>query len=357
VEKKDLQNKIVPPKPLPDRFQASSGAAVLGAFASFVAAAFRPDAVSGKSAPQNNALVHINFAAQKQQASSVQLPIEYAKTPFPGSALSDRLFRESLLGIAIDSENRISLLGDGEVRIIAPDGKTIRTWKAPQGAQCLAAGSGGRIFFGVASGIEIYNNAGIRIGGFAVGEPRGSASVTAVKIHGSEILVADAAARSIRRYDANGKQLGSIGNHGKVQGFILPNRSLDMAVDAHGAIHATDSGRHRISSWTLDGSLIGSIGKFGQMHPEDFVGCCNPVNIAIARDGKIVTAEKVIARVKVYGADGKLLALIGPEHFNPKCTHLHLAVDSKDRIFVGDPVSLTVQIFSPKSQPGAGKNV
>ena len=88
------------------------------------------------------------------------------------------------------------------------------------------------------------------------------------------------------------------------------------------------------------------------MKPEDFVGCCNPVNIAFAPDGKIVTAEKVIPRIKVYTAEGKLLALIGPEHFDPKCTHLHLAIDSKGRILAADPVRLEVKVFSAVKSGG-----
>jgi sugar lactone lactonase YvrE len=138
---------------------------------------------------------------------------------------------------------------------------------------------------------------------------------------------------------------------------MLPNRSLDFDVDARGLIRATDPGRHRVSSWGSDGSPAGSYGKFGLSNPEDFVGCCNPVNLAIAPDGSVITAEKVAARVKVYNPDGKLLALIGPENFDPKCVHFHLAVDSKGRILVADPVRLEVKVFSPLIRAGASKSV
>ncbi len=127
---------------------------------------------------------------------------------------------------------------------------------------------------------------------------------------------------------------------------MLPNKSLDIDVDSAGVVRATDSGRHQVTSWTLDGTPAGAFGKFGMSDPADFVGCCNPVNLAVTRDGRIVTAEKMVARVKVYDAAGKLLALIGPENFDPACTHLPLAVDSKGRILAADPVRREIKVFS-----------
>jgi hypothetical protein len=60
----------------------------------------------------------------------------------------------------------------------------------------------------------------------------------------------------------------------------------------------------------------------------------------------------MVARVKVYEPDGRLLALIGPENFDPNCVHIYLAVDSKGRILAGDPVRRVVKIFSPVVKVG-----
>jgi hypothetical protein len=169
--------------------------------------------------------------------------------------------------------------------------------------------------------------------------------VTAVRQHDDSVLVADAAARVIRRYDLRGRELGLIGTANKTGGFMLPNRSLDFDLDADGVIHATDSGRHRVSSWTLNGALLTSFGKFGMARPEDFAGCCNPVNVAAAPDGSIVTAEKAISRLKVFAKDRTLLAVIGPEHFDPTLVHIHVAVDSTGRILAADPVRRTIALF------------
>jgi hypothetical protein len=327
-------------------------AAVIGAFASFAGTLSGAKSESAKRTPPNDALVQMNFLEQKRDAMPPRLDLEYAQTLALGSASPEQRFRRSISAVAVGSADQINVLGDGEVRAFDSKGIFVRNWKAPEGALCMAIGGDERVYLGGAGHVEIYSAGGIRTGGFAAGESGKSCRITAIKIAGSEILVADASARCIRRYTGTGQLIGEIGTQNKTHGFMLPNRSLDMDVDDQGTVRATDSGRHRVSSWILDGTPAGYFGKFGLRNPEDFVGCCNPVNIAIAPDGKIITAEKVIARVKVFDAGGKLLALIGPEHFDPQCIHLYLAVDSKGRIVVADPIRLEVKVFSIKNRTG-----
>ena len=65
--------------------------------------------------------------------------------------------------------------------------------------------------------------------------------------------------------------------------------------------------------------------------PEDFVGCCNPVNVAVTPDGSVVTAEKMIARVKVFehgprAARGHRPRTLRPDvHAHPPRGRLHRA--------------------------------
>ena len=254
-------------------------------------------------------------------------------------------FRKSLSGVAVGADRAIHALGDGEVRVFDANGGVARAWKAPDQAACLAVAADGRVFVGAPGRIEIYGVAGNRVGGFAIGKAGQPADVSAVKVFRDAILVADASARLVRRYDANGVERGLIGSQHKTGSFMLPNRSLDIDVDAAGTVYASDTGRHQVTTWKLDGTPVAAFGKFGMARPEDFVGCCNPVNLAVAPDGCVVTGEKVAARVKVFGPDRALLAVIGPEHFDPMCIHIHLAVDSSGRIVAGDPVRRTITIF------------
>jgi hypothetical protein len=271
----------------------------------------------------------------------------YVQTAVIGGATSSGVFRRSLVGIAVGPRDHVFALGDDEVRVFDPELRRVRTWPVPEHASCLAVGADDRMYIGSAGRVDVYDAAGNHAAGFAAGEKDKPADVTAIAVFGVDILVADAQARVIRRYGLDGKPRGIIGDQSKTGSFILPNRSLDLAVDTRGIVYATDSGRHQVTAWALDGSPRGKFGKFGMIDPADFVGCCNPVNIAVTPDGKVVTAEKMVARVKVYDAEGRLLAVIGPEHFDPACTHIFLSVDSRGRIFAADPVRREVKVFSP----------
>ncbi len=332
-------------------------AAAVGAVAALIAAASRERPAPGPG-PRPSAAPAIPGPPQQEPGRSqpsAGYPSEYVLTARFGAGDSAHKFEKSLSGIAVGAGDRIYALGDGEIRIFEANGVPLRKWKAAANASCLATGSDRRVYVGAAGRVEVYEADGTHAGGFAAGDKDRPAHITAIQIFGKEILVADAAARIIRRYDATGRQLGLIGDRNKTGGFMLPNRTLDFDVDPKGIVHATDTGRHRVSAWTLEGSLLGHFGKFGMRNPEDFVGCCNPVNVALSPDGTVVTAEKMVARVKVYGTDGKLLAVIGPEHFDPNCIHIHLAVDSKGRILAADPVRREIKIFSPVVKVGVNE--
>ncbi len=332
-------------------------AAVIGAVAALIAAVSRERPDPGP-APRPSAAPAPPGPPQQKPGTS-QPPggykREYTLTARLGAGASAHKFEKSLSGIAVGAGDRIYVLGDGEIRIFEANGDPVRKWKAPANAACLAAGNDGRVYVGTAGRVEIYENEGTPGGGFAAGDEDRPAHITAIQIFGKEILVADAAARIILRYDATGTQLGLIGNRNKTGSFMLPNRWLDFDVDAKGIVHATDTGRHRVSAWALDGSPLGHFGKFGMKNPEDFVGCCNPVNVALSPDGKVVTAEKMVARIKIFEPDGKLLAVIGSEHFDPNCIHIHLAVDSKGRILAADPVRREIKVFSPVVKVGVNE--
>jgi hypothetical protein len=331
-----------------DRFRQSwfPPAAVVGAFAAFTTAAWRtrpaqreipaPAGSSPAARPPGQPAV--------SAPSTRKLERQYARSAVLGALGSP--YARSLAGIAVSSGDTIWTLGDDEIRAFGPDGGFIRSWKLPQRAACLTAGPDGRVYVGSRGRVDIYDEGGSLVSDFPAGSPSKPGFMTSIKVFQDEILVGDAGARCIRRYTPSGRQLGEIGTQNKTRGFMLPNGFLDFAVDARGVIRATDSGRHRVTAWALDGSPLGYFGKFGQTSPEDFTGCCNPVNLAVTPDGKVVTGEKAGARVKVYEPDGTLLAMIGPEHFDAACTHVHLAVDSKGRILAADPVRRQVKVFS-----------
>jgi len=320
-------------------------AAAFAAFAAFAVAAYRgrspgppplPPAPPPATGPIESLL----------PAPVLDLPREYSPSGVLGGAASLQPFRRALAGVAVSSATRIHALGDDEVRTYDADGQLVDRWPVPEGSACLAAADDGRVFVGSLGRVDVFDADGRHAGGFGSGDVGKPAAVTAIRLFENQVLVADATARYIRRYDSTGRQTGEVGARNKTGGFILPNGWLDFSVSASGVVYATDPGRHRVTAWDLDGTALGGFGGFNQRDPRGFVGCCNPVNLALTPDGKIVTAEKMVARVKVYEPDGTLLAVIGPEHFDQINTHLHLDVDADGRILVADPARREVKVFS-----------
>ncbi len=327
-------------------------AAVGGALASFVAAAFRTRPEPKESMkPSGTALASAPQEIPKVQVEPDEaLKRRYVQTGVIGAKNSAHPFRKSLVDVAVDARDTIFCLGDDEIRTFTPQGEYLSSWKIRSGSACVGIGSDGRIYTGSLGRVDIYTPTGQSSGSIVVEESNKPAAVTAIKFMDNEILIADATARLIHRYDTSGNRIGTIGDEIKTGSFMLPNKWLDMAVSPDGILYATDTGRHRITGWLLDGSLVDSFGKFGMQNPSDFVGCCNPVNIAVTPENNLVTAEKMIARVKVFDPQGALIAYIGPEYFHPQCTHIHLAVDSEGRILAADPLHLEIKIFSPSAE-------
>ena len=95
---------------------------------------------------------------------------------------------------------------------------------------------------------------------------------------------------------------------------------------------------------------------------DGFCGCCNPINLAMMLDGRCVTCEKGLPRVKVYGADGIFESVVaGPESFveNAKACSgdasechqggLDAAVDARGRIYILDLVANDIRVMARKA--------
>jgi sugar lactone lactonase YvrE len=161
------------------------------------------------------------------------------------------------------------------------------------------------------------------------------------------VLAADATHRCIHRYDKKGKFINDIGRKPGRKGFLLPNGHLDLCVDTQGVICATNSGKHRVERYTLEGELLGHFGKFSGPDPTGFSGCCNPTNVALAPKGTVVVTVKAPPGIKVYDTEGKLLSIIDGAGFDPNCKNMDVAVDSKGRIYAVDTVRLQICVFAP----------
>ena len=259
---------------------------------------------------------------------------------------------QEVSGIALGIDGTIIVTGDGSVLIIKPDGEALSTISTHETANCVHVDKNGDIYLGMNDHIEIYDNNGARKARWeSLGE---KAFITSITSSEDFVFAADAGNRIVLKYDKGGNVLLKIAGKDEsrdIPGCIVPSRFFDVSIDPDGFLWVVNPGRHSIENYTFDGDLRTSWGTYS-MDIGGFCGCCNPSHMTILDDGKYVTSEKGIPRVKVYNRLGTLESVVaGPDQFIEGTVGLDLAQDSSGTIYVLDPMKKAVRIFKKKN-PG-----
>ena len=253
--------------------------------------------------------------------------------------------------VAVDGEGRVYVAGDKAVSVFrghdadVADFRRIALGASPH---CLAIANGGTLYIGMNQHVEVYDAKGERK---AVWESLGDDAVlTSIAVAGGDVFVADAGNRVVVRYDTSGKVLGRIGRKDEsrnISGLLVPSPYLDVAIGREGLLWVANPGRFRLEAYTAGGDLEIWWGKSSSSQIEGFCGCCNPSNFAILPDGKFVTAEEGLPRVKIYKADGTFEGVVaGTESFAEGTVGLDVAADSHGCILVLDPPRRIVHIYT-----------
>lgn len=257
-------------------------------------------------------------------------------------------------GLAVGPDGRIYVAGDRAVVVFDAEGNKLSQFATESQPRCLAAAEDHKLYIAMTDHVEVFSRDGRRIASWPPLD--GEALLTSIAVSGEDVLVADYASRGVYRYDTSGKLLGRLGrgsgsaNQGR---FIVPSAYFDLAFASDGLVRIVNPGRLRVEVWTVEGDREYHWGS-GSRDLAGFDGCCNPTHIAIFPDGRIVTGEKGIARLKLYEADrgfgqnGVLECVVaGPDTFRKSDAIADLAVDSDGKVLVLDRASKVVRMFAP----------
>jgi len=91
-------------------------------------------------------------------------------------------------------------------------------------------------------------------------------------------------------------------------GFIVYAAPITMTFSPiNGLLYIANPGRHRVDVFTQDGIYRPEL-SFGEPtgRLDGFTACCNPIGLAVLDDGRILTVEKAVSRVKIFQPDGQL---------------------------------------------------
>ena len=125
------------------------------------------------------------------------------------------------------------------------------------------------------------------------------------------LLVGDADADLIYKFDPNGKMLMKFGGHGKGDGeFQFWNDSHEanggyMAVDPQGNIFVADFGNNRIQKFNSKGEYMMQWGKRGEKDGE----MTGPYNISTDAQGNVYVSDSQTKRVQKFDNNGQFIAI------------------------------------------------
>ena len=256
-------------------------------------------------------------------------------------------------GVTSLADGRVLVSGDRAVRSFFPDGTAEAELPVDGPAGPLAVGADGSIFVGLRDRVvALTTQAQVT----QTWQPYGGRTlITSIAPTATELYIADAGNRTVWRFGLDGTFLSEIGKGDAARGIptmVVPSAHLDIALRPDGALLVVNPGRRSVQTHSLpDGALLGAWGSSSNALA-GFGGCCNPTDIALLPDGRIVTSEKGIARVKVYTADGALQSVIAPpESFTGAPEGIDLTVDASGQVVVLDPVAGEIRLYQEMAPP------
>lgn len=265
--------------------------------------------------------------------------------------------------LAVGWEDTTFIGGDREVKALSREGKLQFTVSLTQRPQAMVPTADGRLLIALPDHLEVCDHSGRQL---MKGEPLGNrVFLTSVAAGGGHIFAADAGNREVIRCDANGRVLarfGRIGAKDGTPGFVVPSPYFDLCYGSDGLLWVANPGRHRLEAYTPEGQFELSWGRTS-MAVEGFCGCCNPVHFTRLADGRFVTSEKGLNRIKLHDVKGNFTGVVAGtealvkdlELARKACSNCSIgfgfdvACDSKDRVFALDPATKTIRVFTPKT--------
>jgi hypothetical protein len=265
--------------------------------------------------------------------------------------------------LTITKDGQILVAGDQAVHRFDGHGRPKAPIALPDKPQAIAVTGDDKLVVGYRQYFEIRQLDGALVSKSANLGDR--VYITAVAMADDHVFVADAGNREILRCTPAGDvalRFGKVGSSENVPGFVVPSPYFDMLIAPDGLLRVANTGRHQVEAYTLDGKFELAWGR-ASMAVDGFCGCCNPSYFTMLPDGRYITSEKGLNRIKLYDMHGTFKGVVaGPEALvrdkelaKRACSDCQVGFafdvdcDSKGRVFAIDPTTQQVRIFSPKA--------
>lgn len=278
-----------------------------------------------------------------------------------------RIPMKKVRAVATGPANEMYVAGDRKVLKYSADGEQIGEIALSGEPSCLAVAGAdhaapGRLYVGLGQRVLLIDPSGAEAASWSEGLDKQSV-LTSIALSEDGVFVADAGNRLVLRFGDDGTLMGKIGEidpERGIRGFVIPSPYFDVAVTEDGLLRVTNPGARRIEAYSFDGDLLGHWGT-ASAAIEGFFGCCNPSNFSVLPDGRFVTAEKGIPRIKIYDDQGQFECVVAdPQILGQTVTAAQLsedsgsapvfdvATDGDGRVIVLDPTTRRLRVFEKK---------
>ena len=234
-------------------------------------------------------------------------------------------------------ENTIYIAQSDKVSVYDLSGKLQRDFVIKKDVRDMVV-EDSRIYLLYPAEIEVLTLEGEKVAGWEA--RRNNSDYCSMALSSEYIFVTDAANKHICKYTKEGEYLAIILSP---HGFIIPSYSFGI-VNIGDTIYCSNSGRHKIESYTLEGQYIASFGKSGT-EAGSFAGCCNPVYLAATQHGDIITSEKGNPRISCYSRTGEFRGILLNSKKLGGGNQAYRVKVQDDKIYVAGKKSLSVFVF------------
>jgi hypothetical protein len=272
--------------------------------------------------------------------------------------------------LAVAADGSLWVAGDRTVIHFSSTGQELTRISLEQEPTCLALESASapeqvRVYVATARQVLVFQESGEAVAQWPELGPK--SQITALAITPQLAFIADAGQRVVLCCDREGRVQNRVGARDaerNMPGFIIPSPYFDLLAGADEVVWIVNPGMRRVESYSYDGQLQAMWGKAGSQL-SDFFGCCNPAHLDQLPDGRFITSEKGIPRVKIYSAAGEFECVVaGTKELGVNAAALTDARgDLVERVFdvasgpdgavwILDSQAGTVRAFYPKERAG-----
>ncbi|HOO83960.1 MAG TPA: hypothetical protein PLS94_05315 [Prolixibacteraceae bacterium] len=207
-------------------------------------------------------------------------------------------------------DGKIYLVANSNLSVISPEGRLLSSFSVPTDTRAVAVSTTNIAIAGKKQ-VSVFDHSGNF--GYSTPIVSDSSVYTSVAFWDGDIVVADAGKRLVYIFKNEEliAEIEGISGIENLHGFIVPSARFDLAVNNDNELWVVNPGMHALQQYTRRGALAGSWDK-ASLTIEGFSGCCNPAQICTLNDGRIVTSEKSMPRIKIYSRNGDLLSVVAP---------------------------------------------